>query len=708
MATSTPQPNKLATSSHMMKTTKRGRPFLKDTLDLFATLIVSLDLQTHKQYFKTFPNSFTTDEAAANLSSLKFSQSNRGPDPRDPSRIVTTTTTTTFSMTRDMAKAMCQHFMDARLIENAQDKQSNLFKDRGIYMLTPKGLHVLERFISKNGMTADHLLTVFSSQPICLKLLHLERRASDDEIIISQSVITALFRRFAGRSANYLPDDASTTTDPGQEYHERSKGIPVFDIEERPIQVAGRNIVTTFTHCFSAVAALEWLCDFTSIVARDEAAEMAAHFVRFGFIALVSDKRKGGDSAVIFTVRGSANGSVSAQGEFRCTAKAIYNITEAGRRIVRWDTSGRSLIHNLGMRASPNNSQTNLDSGHRSSNDHGSVENVTVASEVAFGPGGGEPVTAQTLAQTTDAKIHRRISMAEKLRGEFKNGEGMSGMSAAPKESNTDRLKHILDEPALRSLFREFLRGNFSEENLSFWLDVQDFKRRFNTTSSANAAPRTEASAKGTTPGQLAMEKHHEALISMAFVIYNTYLAPSSPCELNIDHGLRNDLRVYLNEVMAHSPNGGSANGASNGKVSTSSSNSGRLELGTAQLQMHTFNATQLQTMIKLYERIQTHVFRLMATDSVPKFIKTSRFMALRNWVEEYEIGETDVPGPSDSTASIVTATTPPAPPGLDDPEEIGRAYMSVSQQALGRPKTASARSDDTGINLVPTKSIAS
>ncbi len=67
-----------ASSSHMMKTTKRGRPFLKvlsspssymrpshslplqDTLDLFATLIVSLQLTTHKQFFRSFPNSFTT------------------------------------------------------------------------------------------------------------------------------------------------------------------------------------------------------------------------------------------------------------------------------------------------------------------------------------------------------------------------------------------------------------------------------------------------------------------------------------------------------------------------------------------------------------------------------------------------------------------------------------------------------------------------
>jgi hypothetical protein len=57
------------------------------------------------------------------------------------------------------------------------------------------------------------------------------------------------------------------------------------------------------------------------------------------------------------------------------------------------------------------------------------------------------------------------------------------------KDSHTGRLKMILDEPAVRSLFREYLRANFCEENLSFWLDVQDFKRKFGTTSSAVALP---------------------------------------------------------------------------------------------------------------------------------------------------------------------------------------------------------------------------
>ncbi|KAF8529272.1 regulator of G protein signaling domain-containing protein [Hysterangium stoloniferum] len=617
------------TSSHMMKTTKRGRPFLKDTLDLFATLIVSLELTTHKQFFRTFPNSFTTDEAAANLASLKFSQSNRGPDPREPARIVTTTTTTTFSMTRDMAKAMAQHFMDARLIENAADRSSNIFKERGVYTITPKGLHVLERFISKNGMNADHLLKVFASQPICMKLLHLERRVSDDEIIISQSVVTALFRRFAGRQPNY-PADVSTLQDLGAEYHERSKGIPLMDIQERSNPLIGKGQLQVYKNCFTAVSALEWLCDFTSIVGRDEAAEMAAHFVRFGLISLVSDKRKGTDSAVIFTVRGTTGNSTAAaeQGEFRCTAKAIYRVTDEGRRVARWDqsSSARFAGHD-----SPNASQANIPSMDRASVEGGSEEGV---------------------AETTDSKIHRRISMAENLKGEYQ-----SVATKGNKESNTDRLKRILDEPALRSLFREFLRGNFCEENLSFWLEVQDFKRKFNITSSAiasNASGYRPGIGKNT-PGQAAMEKHHESLIQMAFVIYNTYLAPSSQCELNIDHGLRNELVGYLSEVMTEL---------------TGKAFQGRVEPEQA----NAVNATQLQTMIRLYERIQNHVFRLMATDSVPKFIKTPRFLALRNWVEEFEAVENDT--------TSADSSQPALPPGLEDEDEIGRTYMTVSQTA--------------------------
>ena len=86
------------------------------------------------------------------------------------------------------------------------------------------------------------------------------------------------------------------------------------------------------------------------------------------------------------------------------------------------------------------------------------------------------------------------------------------------KDSHTGRLKMILDEPAVRSLFREYLRANFCEENLSFWLDVQDFKWKFGTTSSAVALP----TGKNRGTGVQAMERHQQDLIAMAFVIYNS------------------------------------------------------------------------------------------------------------------------------------------------------------------------------------------
>jgi hypothetical protein len=64
---------------------------------------------------------------------------------------------------------------------------------------------------------------------------------------------------------------------------------------------------------------------------------MAAHFARFGLIALVSDKRKGTDSAVIFTVRGTTGNSVAATVRALCHSvlfvglSFIILITGAGR-----------------------------------------------------------------------------------------------------------------------------------------------------------------------------------------------------------------------------------------------------------------------------------------------------------------------------------------------------------------------------------------
>lgn len=235
--------------------------------------------------------------------------------------------------------------------------------------------------------------------------------------------------------------------------------------------------------------------------------------------------------------------------------------------MARWD---QPHDRNGGSRDSPNNSSSNLSKTERPSTEKGYG-----SSKVSLGT-------------STDSKLARRTSISERL-----NNVGL-------KESNTDRLRTILEDVGMRRLFRDFLKSNFCEENLTFWLDVQDFKQKFNITSSA-IAPNAELARQGrNTPGQAAMERHHTSLIEQAFKIYNQFLAPSSQSELNIDHTLRNQLVNYLNEQISNA---------------TGRSFHGRVEPEQA----NSLNATQIQTMIGLYDRIQTHVFRLMATDSVPK-----------------------------------------------------------------------------------------
>lgn len=123
----------------------------------------------------------------------------------------------------------------------------------------------------------------------------------------------------------------------------------------------------------------------------------------------------------------------------------------------------------------------------------------------------------KSLMTATDMGMQR--SASERVRTDFAS---LDDDKLAVKDSHTARLKQILEEPALRSLFREFLRSNFCEENLSFWLDVQDFKRRFNTSSSAAATPGSISRGQGIH----AMERHQRDLISMAFVIYNSAFTP--------------------------------------------------------------------------------------------------------------------------------------------------------------------------------------
>ncbi|KAH8145167.1 uncharacterized protein LAJ45_10831 [Morchella importuna] len=449
------------TSSRLLRMTSDDRPFTRDFKDLFSTLMVSLPLSSHRVRFKTYTFSFTSEEAINNLGSLKFSQSNRMPDPKDPSRIVTTTTTTTFSMAKEMARSVCQRFMDARFIELADSKPVQYFPPKGsLWQLTPKGIHVLERFCQRNGIQQEHVV-------------------------------------IAGQNHHRDSDSVS-------EYHDGITGVKLAETRK----IYDKVIKNSFT----GKCAVDWLLDCCTTVEARETNEIARLFIQHGLIQSVLEDK----------VYVHQNPEAS---QFQPTKNAIYVFTDKGRRVAGWIESDR----------------LSLQSGER--NADGSQR----------------------------ARSNVRVRDDQSPRDQ--------------RETNTTRLTAILNDAALRLLYREFLRETLCEENLAFYLDVEGFNHNFHSIdlSKPDAVRETLAAAYG---------------------LYNAFLAPGSPCELNIDHTLRQDMASRMTRAVAKDDEA-----------------------------MY----TSLKDVQTLFDRAQQQVFKLMAGDSVPKFIRTHKYIEVAGDILEDE-----------------------------------------------------------------------
>lgn len=372
----------------------------QDFKDLFSTLMVSLPLTSHRIRLQKVSHTFTSEEAINNLGSLKFSQSNRMPDPKDSSRIVTTTTTTTFSMAREMARSVCQRFLDARFIEAADGKLIYNFPLKGsIWQLTPKGMHILQRFCQRNGINQKHIVDVLESPRNSMQLVILERDAQTDKLSHDRATIEVIFRRFVGQDGpNLKLNTSSSDSDSLSDYANGLVGVKMA--KER--KIADKVVPNTFT----GKATVDWLMDCCDTIDRGETCEVAKTFLTQGLVAPVAEDK--------LYIQHNPDKRI-----FQPTKAAIYSLTEKGQRVAGW------------LRRS------------------GSEER--------------------------DTELN-----------------GVKDLRITPRDSNTNRLTVILSDPALRLLFREFLRDTHCEENMAFYLDVVEFTTAYKTITRKGMTPKID------------------------------------------------------------------------------------------------------------------------------------------------------------------------------------------------------------------------
>ncbi|KAF9582857.1 hypothetical protein BGW38_010658, partial [Lunasporangiospora selenospora] len=659
--------------------------------DLFSTLMVSLPIEEHKLLFKKYPNSFTADEAIANLRGLQFIQSNRDTDPNDPTRIITHVVTTQFSLPRDMAKNLCQTFMDARLFECATDLNKREFQNKGIYQVTGKGAYILAKFVHRNSLPVDETRHITSNA--VPNLVYLERAEDEDAIVLTTMHLDMIFKRFAGPEPNIAkptvsPGDSPLSSSPNgrervQSVTELCNGIEVKDQQHN---------YDMYKHTFYGKAAVEWLMDYTTVIGKEEAICIAQEMVTVGYIEQIGEENRVGPHL------------------FKTGNGALYHLTEAGRAVVGWKSliaSSRSSINNDwmdgGSIVGPKQERLSTDQKQLSAQFKMASNNLTRlpisivreprrsldehhSAVSVCGTGActtSMALTGQQLIEETGRSIRRlsqilndpdfQITLTETTSissyapsysgRESSSSGGGSGMGPSSSlvvsasnismTSNATRLNIILTDPTLRDLFKSFLKQNICEENLSFYLDVFEFKNKFSTLISSAKAYFTSVQEKGedangATPPPVALPAAlrdlEKQICVQAFSIYETYLLSGAQREVNLPHQMRQDVTGYMQAVIRSLDNperehSGStsvsrANGGivSNGAMPSSQpssppatplvggSESIRYELGAGK------DGPQELIHVAMFDTIHDHIFRLMSTDSVPKFTKTDKY----------------------------------------------------------------------------------
>ncbi|KAJ9653825.1 hypothetical protein H2198_007053 [Neophaeococcomyces mojaviensis] len=480
------------TSSKILRMTEDDRPFSRDFEDLFSTLITSLPLTAHRVRFTKVEETFLSEEAIANLGSLKFSQSNRIPDPNNPSRWVVTTTTTTFSMAKEMARQVCQRFVDARFIEAADGKMYPTFPTKGaVWHLTPKGVQILKRFCDRNGIEARHIEPLIRRSQ--MQLVVLERDSETDRLMQDKTTVEVVFRRMCGvEGPNLKSSTLQSDSDSLSEYASGLTGVKMA----KDRRVFDKYVPYTFT----GKAASDWLLDCCTLVERRETFELCELFVKWQLMAPAVEDRN--------YIRNYPMAS-----HFQPTKYAIYTVTEKGQRICGWIARPPSMS---------------------------SEESSDVSKE------------------------KKRM----------------------PKDTNMNRFNNIMNDPALRMLFREHLRSSLCEENLNFWLDVQEFLAQYKHQQKA---------------GRLSRPETVNECLATAYGLYNSFLAAGAPSELNIDHFLRNKL---------------------DGRMTQTETDEESMRTG-------------LEKVVELIELASISVAKLMASDSVPKFLRDPKYQSI---IREHQI----------------------------------------------------------------------
>lgn len=592
------------------------------------------------------------------LDHLQFTHVLRQPDPQDAHKQLETKTITTFSMTRTMAKQLGQHFITARLVESASDPSgTRTMKDRGIWTVTSKGKWMVYNFAERGHVawheqsaTRQALKSVMDRQVVLLDRCDFVSQHHESTTISHSSNSSYRLDGNSDGDSNKKDVDAisferQNMTDAFRSMleHLETSQLLADDVGGLGTQQMGR-----YTHTFFGYHVVEYIGQYMSVVNREEADMVASEFVLYGWISQVLDKSD------------RAN-NVKSDLLFKSQRNAIYALTDRGRTALGWDDQQQQQ-QKQNPRLTPSSSGSNNNSNSNNSSKKKSQQapvvsdasSVMSTSSLASSSSSSSSISSSTASPMTNQKQQRQsiaisttnVAWLEPTITDASTHSTSPTVSAKvppvyvpspptfTSSSHYVRLQPILEDPLLRMYFREFLKQNFCQENLHFWVDYRNMLYHHH-----HHQQQQQQSTSTSTDNLTSSSTDYNRILSECYAMYVTYLAPQAIMELNIDHSLHQDILRFVGETFKVLPSSSDSHPTSNIIEQHQKRHPHHQPLPFFYTPAHPTQEQQtiimvsgqrtqcLKTLLAMYDRVHDQVCRIMAEDSLPRFLKSPRYV---------------------------------------------------------------------------------
>ncbi|KAG2198618.1 hypothetical protein INT47_001065, partial [Mucor saturninus] len=368
---------------------------------------------------------------------------------------------------------------------------------------------------------------------------------------------------------------------------------------------------------FPSLLCCDWLVGFCTVASNDEAESIMTEFLNLGWITFYDEKHRNNQyveasKSIALRVTGSGmkvviDVSLEQYADFQQKQqKEMYNSSLNNKR---YSMAPSLASSNDTMSTTASSIISNFEDMSFTSRSPPSIYQATYATTVhseknndSFTPIYNAPHQQQTYEedigyfdtkqtskmQCVDSSVSAYVSNSPPL-----TPNSFNQTSENNRETNHIKLKAVLKDTQLHALFRNFLNNNFCSENLDFWKDHNYLRRHCHDDPAILIT--------------MSVEKQQQ-LLQEAYILWTTYLSPGSARELNIDHMLREDMAEEIAEMVT--------------LVSTSSGNN-----VTPKVIFSGNSAYEcLITILNWFDRANDQVCKLLAADSIPKFVRTVEY----------------------------------------------------------------------------------